>query len=142
MTSTPPVLLPRELDLRAIHEAFLAAGFTHDTRLGTDTENWVYLKPGDEFGFIALPNPYNGFNGDGAFFTPEHQRQVAVQALDTLIEHTGNPHLHCGPRNEREQALIDALNAASTSTSTPDTVAATAVPTTTFPTTTFPTTTA
>lgn len=109
MTTAP---LPTDLDLNAIHEAFLAAGFTHVTSEGLDTPNWAYLKPGDDFGFIALPNPTLGFTGDGLFCTPDIQRKVAVQALDALIEHTGNPHLHCGPRNARERAYVEALNAA------------------------------
>ena len=61
--------------------------------------------------FIGLPNPNNGFVGDGLFETPEHQHAAAVRALDILIEHTGDQHLHCGPRNDRERALIDCINA-------------------------------
>jgi hypothetical protein len=109
MTTTP---LPTDLDLNAIHEAFLAAGFTHVTTEGLDTPNWAYLKPGDEYGFIALPNPTLGFTGDGLFYTPDLVRKVAVQALDILIDYTGDPHLHCGPRNDRERAYAEALNTA------------------------------
>lgn len=112
MTATP---LPRELDLLAIHESLLAAGFARDTRLGDDTPNWVYLKPGDDFGFLSLPHPERGFFDDPETFeTVATQQAVAVRALDALIEHTGDPHLHCGPRNDRERAFIDALNAART----------------------------
>lgn len=111
MTSIKPARLPRDLDLLVIHEAFLEAGFPHVQDAGLDTLKWVYLKTGEDFGFIGLPNPNNGFVGDGLFETPEHQRAAAARALDILIGHTGGHHLHCGPRSDRERAFIDCINA-------------------------------
>lgn len=109
---TQPCCLPTELDLQAIHEALLAAGFTHDTQLGEDTPNWVYVQPGTDCTFISLPHPERGFFDDPETFTTvATQQAVAVHALDTLIAYTGDPHLHCGPRNDRERAFAEALNA-------------------------------
>lgn len=108
-----PSRLPTELDLHAIHESLLAAGFTHDTRLGDQTPNWVYITPGTDFEFVSLPHPERGFfDNPETFDTVATQQAVAVRALDILIEHTGDPHLHCGPRNDRERAFAESFNEA------------------------------
>lgn len=108
--------LPTELDLHVIHESLLAAGFTRDTRLGDDTPNWVYVKPGNDFEFLSLPHPERGFfDNPDTFDTIATQQAVAVRTLDVLIQFTGDPHLHCGPRNDRERAFAEAFNAAAVS---------------------------
>lgn len=103
-------LLPTTLDLYAIHEALLTAGYTRVRTEPAYAEdpNWVY-QGDDAFTYWSITSPEHGLSMDPNVRTV--QEEVTLNTLNHLIATTGDQHLHCGPRNDRERALIETLNA-------------------------------
>lgn len=110
--STQPTasrLLPEVIDLDALHAAYLAEGYemTGDNGLTRGYAKQVKPLAGKQLLSIPLPAALADRSVDQVLV-----RTLIERAIDWLVSTTGNPHLEIGPRNDRERALIAALNIA------------------------------
>jgi hypothetical protein len=105
---TTPAPHPEQIDLDALHAAYLAEGYTLTGDNGTYRIYSAVVHPvGLQYVSVPLAAAYG--NGTDARTRAEAD---ALRALNWLIGATGNQYLECGPRNEREAAYAAALNRA------------------------------
>lgn len=102
---------PLTLDLDALHAAYQAAPGI--TEIATDRDRTIdrrrYQVAGTDGSTTTVPLPTPAPDGTAEIILAADRDHVAA-ALGVLVEHTGNPHYQCGPRNARERAMLESLN--------------------------------